>query len=1031
MKKEIDKNLHSRDLFTFGSDTMKAISNLKILIIGMRGLGIEVSKNIILLGPNLVEIYDPTIVTIEDLGSNYYLSLEDINFKRRDEAVLQKLSILNTDVNISICGKNYLQNLIKFNLIIITEMTESEKIKQIEEICISNKIAFIYGLSLGIMNIIFSDFGKNHTIYDKDGEEKKLFIINDIISDEKNGYILYNEEKGMSIKIGESFELNGIIGMEQLNGTRILITKENINYKFHKIFIGNTAKLGKYIKGGVLKQIKIPINKTYKSFEENFLEPNDNLSVIDGAKKKRKQILHSIFIKLQLFFDKNKRLPKLNNENEAKLITEEVKLFYEEQKANKKKFYSDGEDFNEKLVNNIIKFSKASLPPQCSFLGGILAHEIIKVTGKYTPIDQWFWVDFSETVPPFNSEEVDRSPLNSRYDEQIAVYGRKIIEKLSELNVFIVGAGALGCEFLKIFSLMGISTKKNYLTTVTDNDNIELSNLSRQFLFKNKDIHKSKSIIACNEVKNFNRDFNCKAHTNIVSKDTENIYDENFWKKQDLVVMAVDNVKARRYIDCKCVLNKINILECGTLGVKASSQLIIPNLTACYKDCASFSTEEEEETTVSCTIKSFPYLDIHCIQWGKYKFFEYFYNDINNCKKVYKNDDSFIEQKEDDNQNKLKDDLDNKKEKLLILKNLLLAKAKNSLDFVLQNAFIIFDINYIKNINTLLYLNNKENGASIWSSTHKEPHILKFDINNEIILDFVYSYTKIISKCLKITFNDKEYIINYFQNNSENLSSFCECGDIKDDIEKLFSYVKSNIKIENIDEVKGENFEKDDDQNFHINFINSCSNLRALNYNIEKFDFDRTKLIAGKILPAINTTTSSITGFISSQIYSMFFNKIRKKFKQMTEMNLGLSKFNICYPPEIVRTNKPNEEDGKCYLMKSYDNYCTIKFNSRMTFGDFCKLWQEELGITIENLYNLYDNKPIIVCTSEEEEEKIKSSYIEDLYYSTVSKGNKDKSSRIFFNISGFITKGDEEKYVKMPTIEYIYATNRFNKLKK
>ena len=50
----------------------------------------------------------------------------------------------------------------------------------------------------------------------------------------------------------------------------------------------------------------------------------------------------------------------------------------------------------------------------------------------------------------------------------------------------MVGAGATGCEFLKNFGMMGFCTDKNSKYVVTDNDNIEIANLSRQFLFKKK-----------------------------------------------------------------------------------------------------------------------------------------------------------------------------------------------------------------------------------------------------------------------------------------------------------------------------------------------------------------------------------------------------------------------------------------------------------------------------------------------------------------------------------------------------------------
>ena len=72
---------------------MKKLIHLKILIIGLRGLGVEIAKNIILVGPNHVSIFDTEIVKINDLGANFYISIDDIkNRKRRDEACLKKLS---------------------------------------------------------------------------------------------------------------------------------------------------------------------------------------------------------------------------------------------------------------------------------------------------------------------------------------------------------------------------------------------------------------------------------------------------------------------------------------------------------------------------------------------------------------------------------------------------------------------------------------------------------------------------------------------------------------------------------------------------------------------------------------------------------------------------------------------------------------------------------------------------------------------------------------------------------------------------
>ncbi len=65
-------------------------------------MGVEVAKNLILAGPKQVTIYDPNIVTIEDVGRNFYCRHEDVGKKSRAEASLTQLKDLNPNVNVSI-----------------------------------------------------------------------------------------------------------------------------------------------------------------------------------------------------------------------------------------------------------------------------------------------------------------------------------------------------------------------------------------------------------------------------------------------------------------------------------------------------------------------------------------------------------------------------------------------------------------------------------------------------------------------------------------------------------------------------------------------------------------------------------------------------------------------------------------------------------------------------------------------------------------------------------------------------------------
>ena len=163
-EKKIDNDLYSRSIFTYGLETMQKLSQMKILIMGMRGLGIETAKNIILSGPDEVDIFDPNLVKINDLGSNFFLSEEDVGKKNRDEACLEKLSKLNQYVKISILkieqkNKNDLTELTKllsekidkYNVVVITEFQSMYFLDQIDKICRYKNIKiFLQILALSI-----------------------------------------------------------------------------------------------------------------------------------------------------------------------------------------------------------------------------------------------------------------------------------------------------------------------------------------------------------------------------------------------------------------------------------------------------------------------------------------------------------------------------------------------------------------------------------------------------------------------------------------------------------------------------------------------------------------------------------------------------------------------------------------------------------------------------------------------------------------------------------------------------------------
>lgn len=63
-----------------------------------------------------------------------------------------------------------------------------------------------------------------------------------------------------------------------------------------------------------------------------------------------------------------------------------------------------GEGYSVEVIDhsvliNVAKFAPFCISPMAAFFGGVVAQEIVKYTGKYTPLRQWLHYDIFETLP--------------------------------------------------------------------------------------------------------------------------------------------------------------------------------------------------------------------------------------------------------------------------------------------------------------------------------------------------------------------------------------------------------------------------------------------------------------------------------------------------------------------------------------------------------------------------------------------------------------------------------------------------------
>ncbi|MEV2276262.1 ThiF family adenylyltransferase [Nocardiopsis sp. NPDC049922] len=179
-------------------------------------------------------------------------------------------------------------------------------------------------------------------------------------------------------------------------------------------------------------------------------------------------------------------------------------------------------------------------------------------------------------IPAQSYDPRDRYSRHALFYELSGEDSARVQKRLADSHVLLLGCGGIGNLVATTLATAGVGT-----LTLVDDDQVELSNLTRQFLFTEADVGQPKCEVLAREVTRRNSHCRVRAFTTAVTDRT----DLAALAVSDLLVVSADSPGLTRLVNTHAVASGQEWLNvCYVNDIAVWGPLVIPGVTGCW-DC--------------------------------------------------------------------------------------------------------------------------------------------------------------------------------------------------------------------------------------------------------------------------------------------------------------------------------------------------------------------------------------------------------------------------------------------------------------